>query len=324
MTALPTIDGSLDTCSFIVNLLCRPMMLFFLFASMTALATSALAVDFTTLFSTDTTVVCPSGISSAATTYYTTSTIHSLAQNTSTSVIYVTPTAIEVFATTTVTTTSVVPTSSGFLPVIDTFSTVYADDASNITVTTSLGPSPTPITCTNYETVFTTQVQILSDAITSTLARPTLTSLTTEHTTVPYYAACGASNILSSDPVTKAKISDLEDAPLSANHSFEVNASYQPNITTAYGCCAACIEDSSCAFSWFYESPWGYDPHYNTTTGQEDYYYAQCAFATSDTCDVASNYALWLHDDSTTSMSDTHQLLISILTHRRYPHYQQW
>lgn len=321
MTALPTIDGSLKTFSFVVNLLCPRIMLFFLFASMTASAASAHAASFTTLFSTATTVLCPSGVSSAATTYYTTSTVHSLVQNTSTSVIYVTPNPIEVFATTTVTFTSVVPTSSGFLPVIDTFSTIYADDTSNITVTTSLGPSSTPVTCTKYETVFTTQVQVLSDAITSTLAQPTLTSLTTEYTTVPFYAACGASNVLSSDPITDAKISDLLDAPLSANHSFEVNAQYQPNITTAYDCCAACIEDSSCAFSWFYESPWGYDPHYNTTTGEEDYYYAQCAFATSDTCDVASNYALWLHDDSTTSMSDTHRLLTLILTYRRYPHY---
>ncbi|KAF1353180.1 hypothetical protein BDV97DRAFT_366821 [Delphinella strobiligena] len=272
-------------------------MLFLLFASMTAVPASALAASFTTLFSTDTTVVCPSGISSAATTCYTTSTIHALAQNTSTSVIYVTPNPVEVFATTTVTSTSVVPTSSGFLPVIDTFSTVYADDASNITVTTTPGPSSTPMTCTNYETIFTTQVQILSDAITSTLARPTLTSLTTEHTTVPFYAACGTSNLLSSDPITGAKISDLQDAPLSANHLFELNATYQPDITTAYDCCAGCIEESSCVFSWFYESPTAYDAHYNTTIGQEVYQFAQCAFAFYDTCDVASNYALWLHDD---------------------------
>jgi hypothetical protein len=231
-------------------------------------------------YSTSAALSCPNGNGNS--TVFMTST----ASGAALSVVYITPIAATVYTTTTVTSTSTIPTKAGFLPIVDTTATVYPGaNASDYPVLIP-GSVPRPKTkraieepaspCTNAVTVFAVQ----SGAATSTLPQQTVTSTSTSVVTVPYYAACGASNLINKDPFTGEQIVDL--SPLAAKFGNDV---YHYNWTNAYDCCAACQEDDSCAYSAF--SP---DLH-DQSTGQLT---NTCILSYWDTCDVANNQQQWV------------------------------
>ncbi|THX12398.1 hypothetical protein D6D13_04219 [Aureobasidium pullulans] len=196
-------------------------------------------------------------------------------------VVYITPVAATVYTTTTVISTSTIPTKAGFLPIVDTTATVYPGaNASDYPVLTpdsgltkrAVEEPASP--CTSAVTIFAVQ----SGAATSTLSQQTVTSTSTSVVTVPYYAACGASNLINKDPVTGMQIDDV--APLA--NKFSNNNTYLYNWTNAYDCCAKCQEEETCAYSVF--TP---DPHDESGANNT------CILTYWDTCNVANNQEQW-------------------------------
>jgi hypothetical protein len=227
-------------------------------------------------YSTSAVLSCPNG--KVNSTIYLTRTD----SGTALSVVYITPVAATVYTTTTVTSTSTIPTRAGFLPIVDTTATVYpgANASEYPALTPDSGLTKRAIEepaspCTSAVTIFAVQ----SGAATSTLSQQTVTSTSTSVVTIPYYAACGASNVVSKDPYTGVQIDDL--GPLA--NKFSNNDTYLYNWTNAYDCCARCQEEEGCAYS-------GFSPDLNNESNIPS---NTCILTFWDTCNVANNQAQW-------------------------------
>jgi hypothetical protein len=227
-------------------------------------------------YSTSAVLSCPNGKGNS--TLHLTSTDNGAAL----SVVYITPVAATVYETTTVTSTSTIPTKAGFLPIVDTTATVYpgANASEYPALVPGSGLTKRAIEepaspCTSAVTIFAVQ----SGAATSTLPQQTVTSTSTSVVTVPYYAACGASNLINKDPVTGVHI--YSTGPLANKWSNDI---YHYNWTNAYDCCAACQEDESCAYSAF-------SPDFSDESGAKS---NTCILSYWDTCNVANNQQQWI------------------------------
>ncbi|THY69316.1 hypothetical protein D6C87_04817 [Aureobasidium pullulans] len=227
-------------------------------------------------YSTSAVLSCPAGKGN--------STIHMTSTNNGAAlaVVYITPLAATVYTTTTVTSTSTIPTKAGFLPIVDTTATVYpgANASDYPALTPDSGLTKRAIEepaspCTSAVTIFAVQ----SGAATSTLSQQTVTSTSTSVVTVPYYAACGASNLINKDPVTGMQIDDV--APLANKYSN--NNTYLYNWTNAYDCCAKCQEEETCAYSAF-------SPDLHDESGAKS---NTCILTYWETCNVANNQEQW-------------------------------
>lgn len=243
---------------------------------------SPLAASSTSVYQTSTSVSCSA---TGASTIYKTTTIHASVVSSTASTVYTTPSASTKTTTTTVTSTSVVPTSSGFVPVLDTTSTFPAKGASALTSQ----KTTLTVTCTNYQTIHTT-VFYYPSQVTITASRPTITSTKTSVVTVPSYAACGANNLLSSDPATGAVIDDLI-----FNNGVGTMLTQQP-ATTPYDCCVKCITTPDCAYSYFNDNYSYYDGATDSIV-----YESQCVYVTYSTCNQTANQVSWIADGTDTS-----------------------
>jgi hypothetical protein len=199
------------------------------------------------------------------------------------SVVYITPIAATVYTTTTVTSTSTIPTKAGFLPIVDTTATVYpganASDYPALTPDSGLtkrAVEEPASPCTSAVTVFAVQ----SGAATSTLSQQTVTSTSTSVVTVPYYAACGPSNLINKDPYTGMPIIDVGALAV----KWSTNDVWHYNWTNAYDCCAACQEQEGCTYSAFTPDLYG-ENHVKTNT---------CILSFWDDCNVFNNQAQWI------------------------------
>jgi hypothetical protein len=227
-------------------------------------------------YATSAVLSCPNG--KVNSTIYKTSTHNGAAL----SIVYITPIAATVYTTTTVTSTSTIPTKAGFLPIVDTTATVYpganASDYPALTPDSGLtkrAVEEPASPCTSAVTVFAIQ----SGAATSTLSQQTVTSTSTSVVTVPYYAACGPSNLINKDPFTGMPINDV--GPLAVKSS--TNDVYHYNWTNAYDCCAACQEQEGCTYSAF--SPDLHGENYVKTN--------TCILSFWKECNVPYNQAQW-------------------------------
>jgi len=230
-------------------------------------------------YSTSAILSCPNGRGN--------STLHMTSTDTGAalSIVYITPIAATVYTTTTVTSTSTIPTKAGFLPIVDTTATVYpgANASEYPALTPDSGLTKRAIEepaspCTSAVTVFAVQ----SGAATSTLPQQTVTSTATSVVTVPYYAACGASNLINKDPVTGGQIDDFG----ALANKWTNNATYLYNFTNAYDCCAMCQEDENCAYSAFSPDLHDLSVAFSAKTNT-------CILTYWDTCNVANNQAQW-------------------------------
>jgi hypothetical protein len=198
------------------------------------------------------------------------------------SVVYITPIAATVYTTTTVTSTSTIPTKAGFLPIVDTTATIYpgANASDYPVLTPDSGLTKRAIEepaapCTSAVTVFAVQ----SGAATSTLSQQTVTSTSTSVVTIPYHAACGPSNLINKDPVTGMQIDSV--GPLAVK--FSTNDVSHYNWTNAYDCCARCQEEEGCTYSAF--SPDLHDENYEKSN--------TCILSFWDDCNVPNNQQQW-------------------------------
>lgn len=254
-------------------------------ASLALLPALALAASSTNDYSTSTSITCSA---SGAAYFHRTSTRYASAETSSTSITYTTFTTTPVTKTVTETVTShsgVVPTSDSFYPILDTVSTLPAPAAqANHTVTFA---STSTVTCTDYETIHTTVLLFPANVTTVTAPpiTPTVTAMNTTTVVAPSYAACAADNVVSNDPLTGDLIVDIEfDYEIVGGNTID-----QFPATTAYDCCVSCIQEPSCAFSYF--NPNGSQYHVKTDT----YTYApECFYQTASTCDQSANHAEWI------------------------------
>lgn len=108
--------------------------------------------------------------------------------------------------------------------------------------------------------------------------------------------------MISADPVEGEPIIRVDSYPLSPTRLFQGLPSYDPNITIAYDCYARCIADPTCVYIYFAQNPVPYDSYYDSAIDTEVKHYAQCVWASFDTCDVAANSGYYIRGSGTSKL----------------------